>query len=809
MARQFLETVRKIMASLNANNRKNGDWTQPYRLGAALGWLCLAAASSAAADGSSPATPHLVSTPALASSPAIPAAFNGLQPHQFGQSTDLLTRLGLDGGGALNIPLNVQFGQSSGVSFVYNLAAAPTPNGKPQPQASRAAAYGFSNALALSHDALHLNGLMYFANGQNADGQNKQSQLISQALSFENKGWTFDAHYQAVGKDFGAGDTVKNAAMKLGLASNLNDAMATQLEGLRGQNDLGFGLGHTDGHGSFGFHLQQNSNAVTHLQTTTQSLAFGHTLGRGMQFEASRDMVSAKADGSGGDPSKALNTTTNHLKFGMDQGKGLSLSAEANMIGDSKGRAEQHLNYQLADQLKNTQFATKFQTNSVQQNGGKNTDQTLGFDLNHQVKGLGLKASFLQFASTDANGLKVSKLTEHLELATKNVQFQANLQNNTSQTADGTAGADKNNTLDMNWAARQDVTVKAHWNEASQLDGSTQKLIATRTTGLDVARQGKGLTWEASFVQVAPTADKSQAITTEHVEMNWAARKDVTLQGHWNLVSAQSSHPEIEGAGANREEKRDLTATLNALRLHGLKNSSAVLSLAQTVSQGKMQSDTRALRFETDLPDAHVRLDYNGSDLGWSQGRNSVVSRAVRIASIAPGDWLHYSAYYKQRSQTLGGKLPDVRDYQVKAQLKHVNIAYHYLNQHEEDNGSVTDTVESHYTMDGPLTKKLAWNIQYDQTGSRSTSSGLESWLLGFKTAPTERTLVELMLGRPEMRVDGTTVPGQTFKLTYICKMDEADTFSFNGEVTNWTRKTKATPSTVTGKVRLDLAKGF
>ncbi len=790
------------MAFFNADIRRNGARSHPLRRGITLGWLCLGAALPAIADSPLPATPSLLSKPTL----AIPAAFNGLQPHQFGQSTDLMARLGADAAAPLNIPLNVQFGGKSGVSFVYNLAAVQAQNGKAA--APRSAAYGFSNSLALSHDALHLNGLMYFANGQNADGKNKQAQLISQALAFENKGWKFDAHYQSVGKDFGAGDNVKNAAAKMGLAANLDEGIANQLESLRGQNDLGFGLAHADGQGSFGFHLQQNSNAVTHLQTTTQSLAFGHTLGRGMQFDASRDTVSAKAT-AGGDASKALNTTINHLKFGMDQGKGLSLSAEANMIGDNHGRAEQHMAYQFANQLKNTQFATRFQSNSVQKDGGKSTDQTLGADFNHQLKNLGLKASFLQFASTDKNGLNVSKLTEHLELATATLQIQANLQSNTSKAADGTAGADKNNALDMNWQARKDVAVKVHWNQASLLDSGTQKTTATRTVGLDVARQGKGLTWQASFVQVAPTADKSQATTTEHFEMNWEARKDVTLQGHWNVVSAEATHPETDGAGGNRTENRDLTATLNALRLHGLKNSQAVLNLAQTVSQGKMQSDTRALRFVGDLPDTHVQLEYCGSDRGWDKDRNSTVSRAVRIASIAPGDWLRYSAYYKTRAQTLGGKLPDIRDYQVKAQIKRVAIAYHYLNQHEEDNGSVTDTVESHYQVDGSLTKKLAWNIQYDHTSNRIDSSGLESWLLGFKSAPTEHTTFEMMLGRPELRVDGTTIPGQTFKLTFVCKMDEADTVSFNGEVTNWSRKTKNNPSTVTGKVRLDLAKGF
>ena len=209
------------------------------------------------------------------------------------------------------------------------------------------------------------------------------------------------------------------------------------------------------------------------------------------------------------------------------------------------------------------------------------------------------------------------------------------------------------------------------------------------------------------------------------------------------------------------------------------------------------------------MPDTHVHLEYIGSDLGWAAQRNTLVSRAVRIASIAPGDWMHYSAYYKQRSQTLGGHLPDIRDYKIGMTLKHVNIAYHYMNQQEQPDGCVKDTVESHYEMDGPLTRKLAWNVQYDQTNDHTAKSGLEQWLIGFKSPQSSQVTLEAMIGRPELRVDGVTVPGETFKLTFICKMDEADSVAFNGEVTNWTRKTRETPHTVDGKVRLDLAKGF
>ena len=826
------------MAFGNADITKNSVRQTALRLGITLGWLCLAAARATA---DAPATPSLTATPGQ-TAPAIPLPFNGLQPHQPGQATDLMSRLTGDSSTPFSIPLNVQFGQHSGVSFLYNLAAAPQDGQQNGQSAPRAATYGFSNALALGHDVLHLNGLMYMAGGQAGSGQSKTSQLISQALAFENKGWKFDAHYQSVGKDFGSGSTIKDAAGKLGFASNLTDDMAKQLEGLRGQNDLGFSLAHADAHGNFGFLLKENDNSANHLKTTEQTLSLARSFAQGVQFEAGRDTVSAKP--TDGDLSKALTTTTNHLKLGMDRGKGLSFSAEANLIGDTQGRAEQHLAYHFADQLQGAQLATSFQTNSVKANGSSagTSDQTLGMDFNRQAKGLGLKASFLQFASTTTGGQSLTKTTEHLELGLKDTQVQFNLLGSSSKNSDGTTASDKtlnldmvrqtkglslkasllqfsttakdgqgktNENLELNWQARKDVTVGAHWTQASLLTNSTGKTETDKNLGIDVARQGKGLTWKASFLQDTPTADGSQAKTTEHFEMDWQARKDLTLQGHWNHAATQIVHATAPDEGANRDEQRDLTATLNSIRLHGLRHSQAVVSLAQCVSQGKTQSDTRALRFDTDMPDTHVHLEYMGSALGWDTQRNSLVSRAIRVASIAPGDWMHYSAYYKQRSQTLGGHLPDIRDYQVGMTLKHITLAYHYMNQQEQPDNSVKDTVESHYQMDGPLTKKLAWNVQYDQTNDHSAQSGLESWLVGFKSLQTSQYTLEAMIGRPELRVDGLTVPGETFKLTFICKMDEADTVAFNGEVTNWARKTKQTPSTVDGKVRLDLAKGF
>jgi hypothetical protein len=757
------------MAFLNVDNTKTGTAEKPLRLGLALGWLCLTAAR-AYADG--PATPGFV----LPTAHAIPAAFNGFQPHQPGQALDLTARLGVNAATPLSIPLNVQFGHGSGISFLYNLAAAaPVADGRKAPAAPRAATYGFSNALAFGHDALHLNGLMYFGNGPGADGKSKASQAISQALSFENKGWKLDAHFQSVGKDFGAADTLKGAASMMGLASDLTAATAGQLAGLRGQNDLGFGLAHTDAHGSFGVGFKENNNGVSHLKTTQQSLSLSRSFGHGLQFEAGRDTLSAKP--TEGDAARALTTTTNHLKLGMDSGKGLSFSAEANLVGDTKGRAEQHMAYSFANQFGGTHFATHFGSNSLKigdaKDGGRASDQTLGVDIDHQAKGLGLKASFLQFAATGKDGERQTKTTERLELAMKDTQVALGLQSNSSGKKDG--GKD---------------------------DGD-------KTLTLDLARQTKGLSLKASILQFTAIALNGQKRTNESLEMNWQARKDITLVGHWNSVNTQNAHPEPGKNGANREEKRDLTATLDGLRLYGLRHSQVVLNLAQAVSQGKMQSDTRALRFDADMPDTHVHLEYTGSDLGWDKGRNSLVSRAVRVASIAPGDWMHYSAYYKTRSQTLGGHLPDIRDYSVGMRLKHVTLAYQYLNQQEQPDGSVKDTVQSHYEVDGPLTRKLAWNLQYEHTDNRAGKSGLESWLAGFKGDITPHESIALMLGRPELRVDGTTIPGQTFKMTFICKMDEADSVALNGEVTNWSRKTKATPSTVVGNFRLDVNKGF
>jgi len=728
------------MATLSADKTKSSTSKAPLRLGLALGWLCLAAARAHADD-------------------PIPLA------HSFSTPTSASTT-------PLLLPLNVQFGHGTGVSFLYSLAAATPTDGGKAAAAPRTATYGFSNALAFGHDSLHLNGLMYLANG--AGGKSKTSSVISQALAFENKGWKLDAHFQSVGKDFGAADTLKGAAPTLGLMSGLTGDKAAQMEGLRGQSDLGFGLTHADAHGSLGMLFKQNDNVVSHLKTTEQTLSLGRSFGHGLQFEASRDTLNARpTEGAG----KALTTTANHLKLGMDGGRGLSFSAEANLLGDTKGRAEQHLAYSFADQLKDTHFAAHFGSNSLQsgdaKTGGKATDQTLGLDIDHQTKGLGLKASFLQFAATGKDGARQTKTTEHLELALKDTQVALDLQSTGSTGKDGGLG-----------------------------DGA-------KVFNVNLARQTRGLSLKASLLQSTSTAKNGQDRTSETLEMIWQAHKGVTLAGHWAGGITQSTQAEPGKSGASREEKRDLTATLESLRLHGLRNSRAVLNLAQVVSQGKMQSDTRALCFESDLPDTHIHLEYTGSDLGWNKCRTTLVSRAIRVASIAPGDWLHYSAYYRTRSQTLGGRLADVRDYAVGVNLRHVTLSYHYLNQQEQPDASVRDTVLSHYEVDGPLTRKLAWNLQYEHTDDRADKSGLESWLVGFKGEITPHESIALMLGRPELRVDGTTVPGQTFKMTFICKVDEADTVALNGEVTNWSRKTKGTPSTITGNFRLDINKGF
>lgn len=818
------------MAFLNADNTHSGTAAKPLRLGLALGWLCLAA-PCARAD--SPATPGFVPP----SGPALPAAFSGLQPRAPGQATDLVARLGA-GGAPLLLPLNVQFGHAGGVSFLYHLAA-PTDGGK-APAAPRSTTYGFSNKLVFGHDALHLNGLMYLGSGPGADGKNKTSQVISQALAFENNGWKLDAHFQSVGKDFGGADALKGAAPSLGLASDLTAAVAGQLAGLRGQKDLGFGLAHTDARGSFGLMFKENDNAVSHLKTTEQSLSLGHTFGHGLQFEAARDTLSAKPTEGGG---TALTTTTSHLKLGMDGGRGLSFSAEANLVGDTKGRAEQHQAYSFADQFGGARFAARFGSNSLKsggKDGGKTSDQTLGVDIDRQSKGLGLKASFLQLTASGPE--QTARTTEHLEWAAKDTQFAFNLQSNRSaKKGDATGNSDQTLGVDFGHQARglglkasflqfaatgkdgerrtkttehlelalKDTQVALNLQSAGAAKKGGGQGDADKTLNLDLVRQTKGLSLKASLTQFTSTAKDGQSRTNETLEMSWRARPGVTLAGHWAEGSAQSAHPEPGHGGANREEKRDVTATLDGLRLRGLHNSRAVLSLAQAVSQGKMQSDTRALCFDTDLPDTRVHLEYTGSDLGWDKARSSLVSRAIRVASIAPGDWLHYSAYYKTRSQTRGARLTDIRDYSVGMRLRHVTLGYRYLNGQEGPDGCVRDTVLSRYEADGPLTRKLAWNLQYEHTDDRADKLGLESWLAGFKGDITPHESIAVMLGRPEMRVDGTTVPGQTFKMTFTCKLDDDDSVAFNGEVTNWSRKTKDTPSTVIGNFRMDVNKGF
>ena len=814
------------------------------RRAAAVAGLCLLAAARARADG--PAVIPFTYSPAFTASPtaagtftSTPAALNVLQPHRGDAPTDLLSRLNGNGKTPLAIPLSVQFGQGQGVSFLYSLAAAPSAPGQkiaPPPAAS----YGFRNALAFSHDALHLTGMMQFGGGKGADGKTAQSQVISQALAFDQGGWKFDAHYSAVGKDNTEG-SLKASALKLGMADDQASAAAGQLAGLVGQKDLGLGLAHTDAHGTLGFALKENTNELSHVKTTEQTLSFGRTFGHGMQFEATHNAVSAKP--TQGDALRALTTTTNHLKLGLDGGKGMSFSAEANTVGDSKGRAEQHMAYAFANQFKDAHFSTHFGSNSVKGSDGKATDQTLGMDFDRQGHGLGLRGSFLQFSARGKDGASVAKTTEHLELAAKDTQIAFNLQSSGGRRKDGSTG-DSDKTLNFDLARQTkglglkasvvqfaatgadgagvsrttehlelalkdtQVAFNLQSNRSRRKDGSDGD--GDKTLTLDMARQTRGLSLKANVVQFASTGANGQAKTSEALEMSWQAHRNLSLQGHWHQAVGEAVHPAEGGGGAAREEQRDLTATLTDLRLaRGLRNSQVVLNLCQAVSQGKAQKDTRALVFKSDMPDTHVHLEYTGSDLGWDKQRNTQVSRAIRVASISPGDWLQYSAYYKQRSQSLGGRLPDIRDYTTRVRLRHVTLAYHYMNQHEEDNGSVSDVVRSTYEADGALTKKLAWNVRYEQSTNRLDTSGLESWLVGIKGELGPRVSIEAMLGRPELRVDGTTVPGQSFKLTFLCKLDETDAVALNGEVTNWSRKTRETPGTVTGNFRLDINKGW
>ena len=99
-------------------------------------------------------------------------------------------------------------------------------------------------------------------------------------------------------------------------------------------------------------------------------------------------------------------------------------------------------------------------------------------DIDRQAKGLGLKASFLQFAATGKDGRRHTRRPSTWNWRSKTRKSRSTCKATAAPQRNGTAGGDK-------------------------------------TMNLDMVRQTKGLSLKASLVQFAPLGDNGQTKTSE------------------------------------------------------------------------------------------------------------------------------------------------------------------------------------------------------------------------------------------------------------------------------------------------------
>lgn len=693
--------------------RKHGRSAAGHRCFGTLSKACLAGAlvalavGDAAADGTAPRLPGLAASPV-----ALPGLSNALW---VGGNSSPKTAFGPDGRPApLTLPLSLHFGEGNGVSFLYQAPPTVGPDGKPQH--SSPATYGFSNALNFGNNPLHLNGLMY-AGG---DGKGKSSQVISQGLSYAGGGWKVDAHYQTVGKDFaGLGGAAGTA-----LGPTADAATLSRLQAARGQSEMGFAAQYAGARQKWGISLRQNDDQMAKAHTAQQTLSLSQTFGKGTQFDLSRDVVSSHPL-TGAKGQTALTTTTNHLRLGLTPGKDASLSADALLVGDSRGRSEQHLAFAFNGKTPGATLAAGLRTNSSSQG---QSDRAL-----------------------------------NLSFGGRSLQMDGVLTN--KQGLNGRTGEDTTRQMHLAWQPRKDLSFEGHWNEEQRTGWKSQggdSLLALKGT---VAR-------------------------------------NLTVDAH--LAS------KTDGATGCREDHRDMTATLAAPRLAGLRRTQCTVNLAQAVAQGQMTRDTRALRFDGDTKDLHIHFDLASDETVSGKKANTAVTKGVRVATLTPNTWLQYSLLYKQRGQTHGPALVDAQDYSVRMRLhRTMTLSYHYLNQRENPDGSFTDTVQSAFQVGGPLTRTLAWSLHYDRSNVAAGGQGVDSLLAGFEGMLSPHQKLAFYYGLPEQRVGPTVVEGQSFQLAYECKVSDDDQVAFNGELTSWNHKTSKTPNPVEAKVRVDVAKTF
>lgn len=637
--------------------------------------LGLAAALAVVAAEGAAAAPR----PTLVASPIQLPGFNSAV--WVGGPPAAKTALGPDGRPVpLTLPLFLNFGETSGVSFLYQAAPTTRPDGKPQRAAP--ATFGFSHALTFGGSPLHLNGLMYAV----GDARGKSSQVISQALSYDRNGWTVDAHFQTVGKDFAGLGSVPGAA----LGQTADAATLTRLQAARGQSEMGFAAGHAGAHQKWGVSLRQNDDQTLKAHTAEQTLSLSQTFGKGAQFDVSHDVVSRRPL-AGATGQTSLTTTMDHVRLGLTPGKDTSLSADLRANRSSQGQS----------------------------------DRTLALNFGGRA---------LQMDGTWANRQGVT----------------------------GRTGEDAARRLHLAWQPRKDLSFEGHWN-AEQRTG-------WKTAGGDTQMTLRG-----------------------------TASRNLTVDAR--LAST------TDGATGRREDHRDLTATLMAPRLLGLRRTQCTVNLARALAQGQLTRDTRVLRFDGDTRDLHIRLDYAADETVSGGKVSTAVTRGVCVATLSPNSWLQYSLLYKQRTRDHGPGLADTQDYSVRLRLhRATTLSYHFLSQRENPDGSVTDAVESAFRLDGALTRALAWSLRYDRTNVAAGGVGVDSLLAGFEDTLSPHQKLAFYYGLPEQRVGPTVFAGQSVLLAYECKVDDDDKVAFNGELTTWKHKAH---NAVDAKVRVDVAKTF
>lgn len=649
------------------------------------------------------------------------------------------------------LPLSLKIGPNSGLSFLY-LTPPPVPIPTRVP-ASPSALYGFSNQLALG-SAGQFKGMMYLAGGAK---NGKASQIISQSLGLSGGAWKFEAHYQDVGKDADGFSALRGATPSLGLLSGMTGDALGGLEAARGKSGLGASLGWTTRREHFAASWDSLADQKARQKTMRQSLAYGRAFGGGVQLDLSRDTTQTAAM----DAKAASSATTNHLRLGFDRGHGLALVGDARLVSGSAGLSERHLAFNLVGATRDLSYKANFATDSDSK--GRN-DRALNLDVARQFKTLLVGASLTRL--TPAAGRGAAMATERVQLnwqpgsAFALDGFWTQTHNPGAQS--GEAGA---HLLHLNWQVR------------------------------------RGLTFEGRL--------------TQDTNSRWAQvgqERQLLLRGLLarNLeVDARTSEKTV-GATGKTETLTDIKTCLTVPRLASISNARLALSVGDHAASDQPGTGQRGLTFDGEMRKhlVHLECSANGA-VGADKKPMRVASRALRIVSAQPRNWVQYNLYLKNRKASVGPALPDIRDYQVRMQLRTVALLYRYASQRENPDGTVADVVQTEAGLSGPAGKKLAWNAQYVQTNNAAGTARTDGFSLGVKGATGAHQTLDFAAGFQQRRVGANLVGGETLKVNYQARTSDTDFIALDGQMATWNAKTPQTPDWFVGTVRLDVKKVY